>query len=169
LYRLREAFGLHADPDSAYISTAENGIVATVDTALAAQNATVAAESMGLGVVYIGGIRNRIAEVAELLQLPELVYPIFGMCIGYPDQQPLVRPRLPIKAVLHVDQYSDKGYTEALSEYDEDVRTYMYNRSSGKVSSSWTESIYAKLAKPSRLQVKDFLEKQGFGQAQEEK
>lgn len=164
LCRLREAYGVHADPNSANIHTIENGIVATVDTALAAQNAAIAAESMGLGIVYIGGIRNKIAEVSEALGLPELVYPVFGMCIGYPAQQPAIRPRLPMKAILHVDKYSAEGYTEAISEYDRAVKAYMLERSSGRVSTGWSESIHAKLVKPTRLQVKEFLEKQGFAQ-----
>ena len=71
----------------------ENFIIATVDTALAAQNAALAAESMGLGIVYIGGIRNNPQGVVECLSLPELVYPVFGMCVGYPDQEPEIRPR----------------------------------------------------------------------------
>lgn len=67
-----------------YEDTTENFIVATVDVALAAQNAAVAAESLGLGIVYIGGIRNRSEEVAELLGLPYLAYPVFGMCLELP-------------------------------------------------------------------------------------
>ena len=64
-----------------YEDSTENFIVATVDAALAAQNAAIAAESLGLGIVYIGGVRNSIAEFSETLELPELVYPVFGMCL----------------------------------------------------------------------------------------
>ena len=52
---------------------------------LASQNAALAAESLGFGIVYIGGLRTRIEEVAELLELPEGVYPVYGMCIGVAD------------------------------------------------------------------------------------
>jgi len=72
----------------------EQFITATVDCALFSQNVMIAAESLGLGGVYIGGIRNRIAEVAALLELPDLVYPVFGLSLGYPDQDPEIKPRL---------------------------------------------------------------------------
>ena len=75
----------------------EQFITASLDCGLFAQNLVVAAESLGLGIVYIGGLRNNIAEVADLLELPDLVYPVFGMCLGYPDQNPEVKPRLPVK------------------------------------------------------------------------
>ena len=61
----------------------EHFIIATVDAALYAQNVAVAAESVGLGICYIGAIRNDAARVAELLDLPQQVYPVFGMCIGW--------------------------------------------------------------------------------------
>lgn len=61
--------------------------VAIVDTTIAAQNMAIAAESMGLGICYIGGIRNDIAKVADLLDLPELTVPLFGLTIGMPKHE----------------------------------------------------------------------------------
>jgi len=69
----------------------EQFLTASLDCAIFAQNVTVAAESLGLGGVYIGALRNQIAEVAQLLELPELVYPVFGICLGWPDQNPEVK------------------------------------------------------------------------------
>ena len=66
---------------------AEHFLAASVDVGLMAQNMMLAAESMGLGAVFIGGIRNDPATVAELLELPDQVFPAFGMCLGWPDQQ----------------------------------------------------------------------------------
>ena len=63
--------------DSGYT---EQFIVATVDATLAAQNAMIAAESLGLGGVFIGGIRNEPEKVCDLLRLPNHVYPVFGLC-----------------------------------------------------------------------------------------
>lgn len=83
LYRLHETTAHYLQSAESFDST-ENFIVATVDAALAAQNAAIAAESLGMGIVYIGGVRNNIAELSELLNLPERVYPVFGMCLGYP-------------------------------------------------------------------------------------
>ncbi len=86
----------------------EQFITATVDCSLFAQNVVTGAESLGLGVVYIGGLRNQIEAVSELLELPHLVYPVFGLCIGYPAQNPEVKPRLPIDVVLKQDRYNDQ-------------------------------------------------------------
>ncbi len=81
-------------PD-AQLGRAEQLLLGCVDTALMAQNAMVAAESLGLGGVFIGGIRNNIAQVTELLGLPKFVLPLFGFCLGYPESVPDVKPRIP--------------------------------------------------------------------------
>ena len=73
----------------------EHFIIATVDVTLFAQNCAIAAESLGLGICYIGGIRNDPQVLCDLLDLPDQVYPLFGFCIGYPAQDPEVKPRLP--------------------------------------------------------------------------
>src|SRR5258708_7803753 len=72
-------------------------LVAAVDAALAAQNATVAAESLGLSMVYIGALRNNPAGVGRLLDLPPGAMALFGMCVGYPLPTVTneVKPRLP--------------------------------------------------------------------------
>src|ERR1700704_2643822 len=62
----------------------ESYLVAAIDGALAAQNATVAAESLGLSMVYIGALRNNPIEVGRLLSLPPGAMAVFGMCVGYP-------------------------------------------------------------------------------------
>lgn len=74
----------------------ESLLLGKIDAALAAQNAVVALESLGLGSVYIGGIRNYIEGVANELGLPPQVYPVFGLCVGYPspDRPVKVKPRL---------------------------------------------------------------------------
>jgi nitroreductase len=68
----------------------EQFLVASVDTALMAQNVVVASESAGLGICYIGGIRNNPQEISDLLKLPDHVFPVFGLCLGYPDKDPEV-------------------------------------------------------------------------------
>lgn len=160
LHRLRTAAALH--DTEAVTDTTENFIIATVDTALAAQNATVAAESLGLGIVYIGGIRNQIAEVSKLLKLPKLVYPVFGMCLGYPDQEPIHRPRLPLEAVFHSETYQPENALPAISKYDETTRAYMLARSDGKVNHSWSEQMAVRMGKATRMQMKSYLSEQGF-------
>ncbi len=164
LHRLNAAVG----QSKAYIGMTENLVIALVDVSLAAQNAAVAAESAGLGIVYIGGIRNRIDEVSELLKLPAHVMPVFGMCIGYPDPEDasaassLLRPRLPVEAVLHQESYDGSGYEEALASYDETTRRYMRERTKGKSEASWSESMRSKLSSPSRPGMRAYIERQRF-------
>lgn len=162
MHRL-EAAGQFAGGESVRAArNTEQFLIATVDAALAAQNAAVAAESLGLGIVYIGGVRNRIAEVGELLGLPELVYPVFGMCVGRPAQDPLPRPRLPLGAVLHRERYDDSRYDEKIAEYDAVYRRYMEERSQGQSAASWSEAMATKIPVPSRTHLLAYLESQGF-------
>lgn len=160
MHRLREACGMQ-ETEMVH-GTMENFIVATVDVALAAQNAAVAAESMGLGVVYIGGIRNNPREVSELLGLPELVYPVFGMCVGVPDQEPDVRPRLAMEAVYHEDTYDADKARQVIEEYDEVTRKYYAERTGGKRDITWSQSMADKFRKPVRMHMRPFLEEKGF-------
>ena len=69
-------------------------IIGAVDSGIMAQNCLLAAESMGLGGVYIGGLRNSPKGVDELLGLPKYTAVLFGMCLGHPDQDPQLKPRL---------------------------------------------------------------------------
>lgn len=101
--------------------TVEAFLVAAVDAAIAMQNATVAAEAMGLGTCYIGGLRNSTADVIELLRLPQHVFPIAGMTVGYPQDPPRIRPRLDPSAVVHYEHYREPDPAE-LERYDRAMR-----------------------------------------------
>ena len=81
-------------------------IPSVIDASLAAENMILAAESLGLGTVFIGSIWDVMKKVAAILQVPKDVLPMLLLCIGYPDEMPPRRPRWPLKAVLHEDCYS---------------------------------------------------------------
>lgn len=140
----------------------EQFITSTVDVGLLAQNLTTAAESLGLGAVYIGGIRNQIAKVADLLELPDLVYPVFGLCLGYPDQNPEVKPRLPVDVVLKQDRYDDSSDAAVIAEYDKAVSEYYQTRTGGNKDMTWSEQISGMLVKEARPHMLDFLKGRGF-------
>lgn len=140
----------------------EHFIIATVDVALSAQNAVVAAESLGLGICYIGGLRNKPAEVSELLELPEHVYPVFGLCLGYPAQDPEVKPRMPLEAVLMQDKYDSSVFDSNVKAYDETVSEYYKTRTGGKKDSSWSKEMKALVGKESRPHMQGFLKDRGF-------
>jgi len=147
-------------PD-AKLGFTEQTLIGAVDSALMGQNCLLAAESLGLGGVYIGGLRNNPDRVCELLKLPEHVFPMFGMCLGYPDQEPSKKPRLPADLVLHTNEYQALD-TQVLSDYDQTMRDYYDVRTAGKVDQSWSDQISTILSKEARPFMKDRLNQQGF-------
>jgi nitroreductase len=119
----------------------ESFIVSVVDAALAAQNATIAAESFGLGMVYIGALRNNPEEVARILKLPPNVVAAFGMCVGMPDPtRPYnVKPRLPQRVVLHREHYDTSLPQEALDSYDAALMAFQRSEKIREV--GWTGAM----------------------------
>ncbi len=141
----------------------EHFLIATVDVALAAQNAVIAAESLGLGICYIGGLRNNPQAVSDLLELPDQVYPVFGLCLGHPDQDPQIKPRLPLDSVLMEERYRDgDDSTAQLADYDSTLREYYATRTGGQKNSSWSEEMVALVGKESRPHMQSFLHDRGL-------
>jgi nitroreductase len=140
----------------------EQFITATVDVALVAQNVAIAAQSIGLGICYIGGIRNQISQVSKLLELPNLVYPVFGLCLGYPNQNPEVKPRLPLDVVLKQDSYDDSKDQASIAEYDNSVSEYYRTRTGGNKDMTWSAQMSDMLVKEARPHMRDFLQEKGF-------
>jgi FMN reductase [NAD(P)H] len=154
-------------------------IVATVDASLVAQNILLGAESCGLGGVMIGSIRNKPAEVSYLLELPDKVYPLMGICLGWPDTQPMIKPRLQANAVIFNEKYDDSQLQELLNQYDEIIRkTGLYDGPRRKVPSptgkdvlddkySWCEHTARRLASTApdalRTHIRNFLLSKKFG------
>ncbi|WP_299001645.1 oxygen-insensitive NADPH nitroreductase [uncultured Shewanella sp.] len=149
------------NPD-AQLGFTEQTLIGAIDAALMAQNTLLAAESLGLGGVYIGGIRNNPQAVSDLLAMPSHVIPLFGLCLGYPDQNPEIKPRLPQSLVVHQERYQDKVDKKILSKYDEHTREYYRHRTQGAKDMSWSEQITTTLNKESRPFMKDFINKKGF-------
>ncbi len=127
-------------------------LMAAVDASLAAQNAAIAAESLGLGTVYIGGIRNRPEDVAAELGLPPHVFAVFGLCVGYPDPaKPVaIKPRLPQTAVLHREQYGLDNQTDAIAHYDKIMQTF-YAEQNMDVAGDWSHHSSERIATPEAL------------------
>ncbi|PFA69523.1 oxygen-insensitive NADPH nitroreductase [Bacillus sp. AFS015802] len=152
-----------ADVTPALEST-EKFMVALIDASLAAQNASIAAESMGLGICYIGGIRNDLDSVSEVLGLPERVIPLFGLAVGIPENHSDIKPRLPLESVYHEDSYNrdEAAMKEGLVRYDETISAYYHARTAGKRSDRWTGQMAKMLSGKKRMYMKEFVEKKGF-------
>ena len=143
-----------------YAPNLETFLVAVIDASLFAQNLCVAFESLGLGICYIGGLRNRLAEVDALLELPEHVLPLFGLCVGVPDESPGQRPRLPVDAVLFDGRYpADAELEAALGAYDEIMGPEYAAR--GLHGRSWTGGVARKFDRPRREHLAAFYRSKG--------
>lgn len=139
----------------------EHGIQAVVDVALMAQNVLLAAESVGLGGVFIGGIRNDPQVVVDQLRLPELVTPVFGMCLGWPAQHNPVKPRMPVEMVLHQDSYRDPS-DEEVAAYDATMADYYASRGSNVKLSDWSTATANAIQGKKREHMLPFLQGRGF-------
>lgn len=128
----------------------ETTIIGFVDTALAAQNAVVAIESLGLGSVFVGAIRNRPEDVAAELDLPPHTVAAFGLAVGEPDpaENADVKPRLPKAAVLHRENYQSVPADAHIPVYDE--RLAAYNATHG-LSGAWSDRVLTRLAGPESM------------------
>ena len=136
----------------------ESFLVAAIDAALAAQNAVVAAESLDLGTVYIGAMRNDPAAVARELALPHGAAAMFGLCIGYADPAAAsdVKPRLPQAPVFHREQYDAGKATQAvLAAYDADMQEVQSQQ--GMALAPWTATALARFRGPESLNGRDRL------------
>jgi len=145
----------------ASIESTEKFMVTLIDATLAAQNAAIAAESMGLGICYIGGIRNKLEDVKGLLKTPDRVIPLFGMTVGYPEKINDQKPRLPFEHVYHEEEYEQDQdvYLRQLKEYNQVISNYYEERTSGKRKDTWTEQMANMLEKQSRMYMKEFVQK----------
>ena len=149
----------------------ENFLVSAVDVALLMQTATLAAESLGLGMCYIGAIRNQPADVIKLLELPRLVMPISGMTLGWPDDDPIIKPRLSTEAIIHWETYDSSREEPMVRHYDHVMaETGIYDGRQVPVPGSpdemevygWMEHSARRVSNQSRKGLRDVLEQKEF-------
>jgi len=133
-------------------------LTAVIDAALAAQNAAAAAESLGLGMVYIGGMRNHPEEVAALLELPPEVFAVFGMCLGTPDpaHPAEVKPRPPQTVVLHHERYRQDVQDAGIEAYNQ-AMAHFYDEQKMNVRGTWAVHSAKRIAGPESLSGRDRL------------
>jgi len=139
----------------------EAKLVGAVDVGLALSNAIAAAESLGLGIVPIGGIRKEPEAVVELLGLPEFVFPMVGLAIGHPTGESEVKPRFPKEVVYHSEEYN-KNLLGKIKEYDEVIKQHMIKATEGKLDKNWSETVSSVYKYVYYPKVKAAIEKQGF-------
>jgi FMN reductase [NAD(P)H] len=142
---------------------------AAVDAGLVMMSFIRAAEAAGLGACPISAVRNRCAEVGDLLGLPEGVFPVAGLCVGYPAEAGRISPRLPLEATVHVDRYHDAGMREKVDRYDRRrhaLQPYRRQRHSDRYPDvalyGWSEDKIRQYSVPERTDFGAYIRKQGF-------
>lgn len=139
----------------------ESTLVGAVDVGLGMGAAIIAAESLGLGIVPIGGIRREPQKMIDLLELPEFTFPVAGLAIGHPNSRSGKKPRLPLSTFSHNEKYHTEHLEEEIKTYDVLMETYLkdINRSQELNWSALTSSVYKQVYFPSVYPV---MIKQGF-------
>lgn len=144
----------------------ENTLVAFTDIGIASQNALLAAESLGLGGVYVGSLRNNPPAITTALDIPMNAFPALGMAIGHPDpaEGAGIKPRLPLATVLHHEKYDPEAWREGVSTFE---RTYgEYFAEQGKQNASWIKTMVDRMGTIAGLRgrdtMRDKLAQQGF-------
>ena len=141
-------------------------LMATIDTSLAAQNAALAAESLGLGVVFLGVMRNAAAEVARIVGLPDHSFIPFGMAVGHPDpaRAPQMRPRPAQPMVLHHNHYDDSTWQQYLDDYEAAYRAF--RETSRMQPRTWQDAVHTAATSMAymggREHLREFVQSRGF-------
>ncbi|PSJ32346.1 NADPH nitroreductase [Peptostreptococcus russellii] len=135
------------------------------DASLAAQNVLSAAESAGLGGVFFGSILNDPAKMIEILNLPEYTFPVVGLGMGYPDQDPLLKPRMDIELKVFENEYKKQdSYLDAIKDYDERMKKYYDLRNPSKNLDEFSKQVVSILsnATEKRSKIINDVRRQGF-------
>ncbi|MFL2845041.1 MAG: nitroreductase family protein [Candidatus Puniceispirillaceae bacterium] len=150
------------DPLDAFFNTA-------TDTAMVLQNFIIAAEAAGLGCCPISAVREFTEQVAEFCQMPDGVYPLAGLCLGYPEGEPDISVRLPMSVFLHKDTYNKKNLKANIRDYDkrrEEISPYESQRQIDlyglSESYGWSSDKARQTSHTERLSFKSYIRKHGF-------
>lgn len=144
------------------INEIENLLIGVIDASLVAQNVLLGAESYGLGGVVIGGLRNKLGEVIDLLNVPQYTVPLMGMCLGYPNEVINQKPRLPMDAVIYKEEYGTVNLMKSLGEYEKITANYYNKRTNGNIKTGWSEQMSEYISQIRRPDLMDIIIKQGF-------
>jgi len=143
---------------------------ASVDAGVALSAFVIAAEAVGLGCCPISAIRNAPVEVSNLLGLPDHVFPVAGIALGYPAETiPTVSPRLPMRATVHMDSYTEDKLDDEIEAYDrrrDGVLPYEQQRAENKFGTStsygWSEDKARQYTQQERQDFGRFIRDKGF-------
>jgi nitroreductase len=140
-----------------------------VDAGIALSAFVIAAEAEGLGVCPISAVRNHSANLSQLLQLPDHVFPVARLAVGYPAEAPKISMRLPLSMTVHRNAYQEDGLDDAIAAYDrrrEQAQPYAAQRGVKKFgvaeSYGWSEDKARQYAQPERADFGAYVKRIGF-------
>lgn len=141
---------------------------ASVDAGIALASMVIAAEAAGLGCCPISTVRNHAQVVSDLLGLPDHVFPVAALALGYPSSAPQISPRLPLRATVHVDRFSENRARD-VAQYDAHrakVQPYKSQRSPDLYGASdaytWSMDKARQYSLPERADFAQFIKTKGF-------
>ena len=135
------------------------------DAVLMAQNANNIIESLDMGAVFIGNILSDPQQMIEILNLPELTFPVLGLGFGYPNENPDLKPRIPTKYRLFENEYKIfDDYKNELAKYDEEISAYVDLRFPDKTLDPFSAQVIErnKITSPLRIKLLEVAKSNGF-------
>ena len=145
--------------------TADYFIAGLTDATIAAQNMVVAAESLGMGTVFLGSLHNDAQQIIDLLGLPEYTFPAVGLAVGWPNQEPQLKPRLP-KEIIHMENHYQvlENPLKEIEAYDEEITSYYDTRDLNHRVDRFSKQVADKMETlpPKRLALLEVIQQQGF-------
>ena len=142
---------------------------ASVDAGIALATFMMAAESVGLGCCPVSAIRNESQKVSDLLALPNHVFAVAGLALGWPAEDGEISMRLPLAATMHTNRFSEQGLSEQIDVYDKrrtEYQPYSSQRNIEEFGKSktygWSEDKARQYSHPDREDFGDFIRAKGF-------
>lgn len=126
------------------------------DVSYAAMNFVMAAEALGLGTCFFGGAPTIEPVLTEMFKLPDRVYPLVGMVVGYPAKKMAARPRIPTSCVLFHDEYHDLN--------EDEVKAAMEVMDAGLIREGYYQDLNAKIPKPEQGEDNVGYDKYGWSE-----
>ena len=145
--------------------TADYFIAGLTDATIAAQNMVVAAESLGMGTVFLGSLHNDAQQIIDLLELPEYTFPAVGLAVGWPNQEPQLKPRLP-KEIMYMENHYQvlENPLKNIESYDEEITGYYDTRDLNNRVDRFSKQVADKMETLplKRLALLEVIQQQGF-------
>jgi len=144
---------------------------AAVDAGICMQTFIVAAESLGLGCCPLSEIRDHIEPLSAELGLPDHVFPVAGLAVGWPRGEARLSMRLPMAVTVHRDRYDDSGLLEIVAAYDRrresveqtpPAKQRLVDEFGVATDYGWSENRTRQYSRPARADFGRYIRRQGF-------